>query len=158
VSAERKKQTMHDPGTPWETQHAYGQSQRRLCREHHSVSLAPVIKWEMGWQRGGGRSGAQGGPVGARGPPELRGRGRRRRGGLGRNIAGHDTAVRATGRGKRLTSSKAHGGAGGTGGTAYRRTASTERGSRVKSGGGKKAAAFALEMEVAAHAAGRFND
>ncbi|KAK9915927.1 hypothetical protein WJX75_006098 [Coccomyxa subellipsoidea] len=67
-------------------------------------------------------------------------------------------AVRATGRGKRLASSKAHRGAGGTGGTAYKRTAGSERGSRVKSGGGKKAAAFALEMEVVAHTAGGFND
>ncbi len=34
----RKKETTHSLETPWETQHAYGQSQRRLCREHHSVS------------------------------------------------------------------------------------------------------------------------
>ena len=38
---------------------------KRLCREHHTVSLAPVIKREMGGERGGGRSRAQGGPAGA---------------------------------------------------------------------------------------------
>lgn len=55
-------------------------------------------------------------------------------------MAGHNTAVRASWGGKRRASSKAHRGAGGMGGTAYKRTSGSERGSsqeqRWNEGGG----------------------